>query len=181
MRKRRSPIHLTPNLLRFKASEWCKKNKNIAFDVPYFAKQLGLNPDSRSDYIKAYNIILYWRNKFIKFYYKNKKAGLLDNLNANTAWDLLLYNYNQNDAYVFLFNRSMGYFIQPDFSELEKLDKERLEKQWQGIKTVIDEMCIYDATLLVGGTQKHINELISAGKQVDMLLDGESKYVGGGI
>jgi hypothetical protein len=170
-RRRRNGVHLTRHALRYKASKWLKLNKNVAFNNPILTEVVGLDPFSRIDTSRVYqDVIVYWRKKFIDYYYKQKEAGLLDNLDSNTAWDILILNYNQNDSYVFLYDRKLGYYIQPSFDELEKIDKKRLEHQWKGICTVINEMQLFNARLLTNGIQKPVGELIEAGKSFDNLL-----------
>jgi len=178
MKRRKSkPIKTKVSDISYKISKWCKLHYNdgTLFDVPMLCKQIGLNPDSRSDYNKVYSIILSWRNGFIDFYNKLKITGMLDGMNRYEAWDTMLDNYNKNDAYVFLskYNKKekVKYFIQPGFVELESLDKKRLEKQWKGIGTVIDEMLVFDARLILpDGSRKSVSELLKAGKKVDKLL-----------
>jgi len=175
-RKHRNAVHLTRHTLRYKASKWLKQNKNIAFNNPILTKALGLNPDSRIDTQRVYqDVIVYWRRKFIDFYYKQKKAGFLNEVDRYRAWDSMLYSYNQNDAYVFLYDRKVKCYLQPGFNELENMDKQRLERQWRGIGTVIEEMQLFDARLILpDGTRKPIGELLEAGRDVNrLLLEGE--------
>jgi len=172
MRKKRSAVHLTRHMLRYKASQWLKQNKNVPFNIPILTEALGLDPYSRVDVARVYqDVILYWRKKFIEFYFKQKKAGFLDKLNCYESWDMLLYNYNQNDAYVFLFDRGLNCYLQPGFKELENMDKQRLNRQWKGIHTVIDEMSLFNAKLVLpDGSRKPVSDLLNAGKDVDKLL-----------
>jgi len=179
-RKKRNPVNLKTNLLRYKISEWCSKHKDELFNVPLLTKELGLNPDSFSDRNQVYSCILYWRNKFKEFYEKQKKIGTIDNMNRYEAWDTMLYNYNLNDAYVFLsrYDKEMNcyYFVQPGFDMLENMDKRRLNKQWKGIQTVIEEMQLQDARLILSdGSRKPINELLEAGEHVSELLDSHKE------
>ena len=172
-RKKRNAINLTKHSLRYKASEWLHENKGVPFNNPILTEEVGLDPYSRIDTARVYqDVILYWRRKFIEFYYKHKEAGLLDGVDAYASWDLLLYNYNQNDAYVFLFDRKMKQYIQPGFDELEVMDKKRLNRQWKGINTVIDEMKLFKAQLILSdGSKKPVTDLLKAGKSVDKLLN----------
>lgn len=172
-RRKRSPIELPYHPLRAKASKWLHDNKNVAFNNPILTEAIGLNPESRSDTQAVYQtVICSWRKHFIDLYKKWKKAGLLDGKNPNDAWDIMTYNFNQNDAYIFLYDRETGYYKQPDFSEIETMDRGRLEKQWKGIGTVIDEMMVCNAQLILSdGTRKPITDLLKAGTKVDRLLD----------
>lgn len=174
-KKKRMPIHLKAYEVRYKISQWLKQNKNVLFNVPYLCGQIGLKPDSFSDRNKVYGAIVYWRTKFISFYNKWKKAGKLKDMDRYQAWDIMLFNYNQNDAYVFLskFDKKTkaSYFIQPGFNELENMDRSRIEKQWKGIGTIINEMQIEDARLVLpDGSREPIDKLLKAGKSFDKLL-----------
>jgi len=174
-RKKRNPVNLKANTLRYQISKWCKTHKDEAFNVPILTEELGLNPDSFSDRNNVYRCILYWREKFKDFYEKQKRIGTIDNMNRYEAWDTMLYNYNQNDAYVFLskYDKELRchYFVQPGFDMLENMDKRRLNKQWKGIKTVIEEMQLQDARLILSdGSRQPITELLEAGKNVTELL-----------
>lgn len=175
-RKRRSPIHLTAHATRYRMSKWLKLNKSDYFDVPYLCEQIGMNPAFVSDRNKVYGGILYWRSRFINEYYKWKKAGKFEGKNRYDAWAVMLHNYNQNDAYVFLskWDKKLKtrYYIQPSFYELEAMDRKRLEKQWKGIGTIIEEMMLFDARLILpSGERKPIRELLEAGKSVGELLN----------
>lgn len=169
------PMKLRMNNLRYKASEWCKRNRDTPFDTPMLAQALGMDPDSRSDCSRVYtSIIKYWRDEAIIQFRKWVKVGIIPlDKDRYSRWDIFLYNYNQNDAYIFLFDTKNKYYIQPSLDELERMDKKRLQRQWQGILTVIDEMKTYDNRLLLDGVQKPITELIEAGRGVDLLLDGK--------
>jgi len=171
-KKHRNAVHLTRHTLRYKASQWLKLNKDIAFNNPILTEAVGLDPYSRIDTSRVYqDVICYWRKRFIQDYYKWKKAGQLDGLDRYRAWDLLLYNYNQNDAYVFLYDPKLKCYLQPGFDELEKMDKRRLDRQWKGIGTVIEEMQLFEARLILpDGTRKPIGELLEAGHDFNNLL-----------
>ena len=141
-------------------------------DLVKRAKELGMDPDSRSDCSEVYNSLKYWRDNGIKQFKKWEAVGIIPkDRERYTRWDIFLYNYNQNDAYIFLYDNENKYYIQPGFDELERMDKKRLQRQWKGIGTVIEEMIIYDNRLLTDGIQVPITELLDAGKQVDSLLD----------
>lgn len=172
-RKRRGTVPLRKHNLRFTASKWLKEHKDTPFNNPYLTEQLGLNPILRTDCSKVYqDVISYWRKKFIDEYRKYKKDGKLDGLNRYDAWDVMLYNYNQNDAYVFLFDRSTGSYVQPDFDELEEMDKFRLEQKWKGITSIISEMQLVDAQLIIpSGEKRPVSELLNASKKVGKLLN----------
>ena len=174
-KKKRHPIKMRNNLIRNRASEWLRKNKGVYFNTPFLVEQLGLNPDNKKHYDSVYStVICYWRNHFIKYYKECKKNGDLEGLDRYKAWTVMLYNFNMNDAYVFLFEPKKGYYIQPSFAELEEMDKVRLQKQWKGILTVIDEMQTIDANVLLdSGKEIPVKDLLKAGKKVDNLLDGE--------
>ena len=170
--RRRSPVHMTRHTLRYKASSWMRKNKDLPFDTPYLTEQLGLNPDSRLDVKRVYNdVIKYWRIKALEKFKEWKEAGLFPNdKNRYEIWNNFLYNCNQNDFYVFLYDWKLKCFMQPDFGKLERMDKRRLEKQWKGVCSIIEEMKLYDAHLLINGQQKPITELLEAGKKFQKLL-----------
>jgi hypothetical protein len=170
--KKRNIVGLQEHPLRFKASEWLRKNFDEPFNIPILTEGLGLDSESRTDTSNVYHtVILYWRKKFIEFYKKQRKLEKLKDMDRYRAWDTMLYNYNQNDAYVFLYKRKTGSFIQPSFHELENMDRKRLNRQWKGIGTVIEEMQIMDARLMLpDGSTKSIDELLEAGKDVDKLL-----------
>lgn len=171
--RKRMPVKLRANNLRYKTSDWCKRNKDTPFDTPLLAKELGMDPDSRSDCSELYNsVIKYWRDKGIEQFKKWDSLGIIPkDRDRYTRWDIFLYNYNQNDAYIFLFDNENKYYVQPGFDELERMDKKRLQRQWKGIGTVIEEMIAYDNRLLIDGSQMPITELLNAGKEVDALLD----------
>ena len=176
-RRKRTPIKIKPNDLRYRMSKWCKLHykDGTLFDIPLLCKELKLNPDSRNDYNKVYSNILSWRNGFIEKYKEYKTAGQLIGLNKYEAWDTMLDNYNKNDAYIFLSkydpDAKVHCFIQPSFHEIERMDMNRLEKQWRGIKTVVEEMHVYDAQLVLSdGKRKPVDTLLKAGKKVDGLL-----------
>jgi hypothetical protein len=169
------PMTLRANDLRYKVSEWCKRNTGVSFDVPFLAKELGMNPDSRADCAKVYSVIKYWRDKGIETFKHWVAIGIIPPGETRyIRWDVFLLNYNRNDAYIFLYDYDNEYYIQPGFDELERMDKKRLQHQWNGILTIIDEMQVYDTRLLIDGTQKPVTELLKAGKNVDMLL-GKNK------
>jgi len=160
-----------------KMSKWCRLHYNdgTLFNVPSLCEELGMNPDSRTDYQKIYGVIKSWRDGFISKYNKMKEAGALNDMTRYEAWDIMLHNYNKNDAYVFLSiydkEGDCRYFIQPSFLDLEDMDKKRLERQWNGIMTVIKEMQILDARLVLpDGSRKPITELLEAGNDVNKLL-----------
>ena len=167
---------LRNNDLRFKASAWLRKNRNKPFDIPMLTECLNMNPDSRRDTSRIYqDVIVYWRNKAIEYYKDLRKAGYLDSVDRFYAWNILTYNYNQHDAYVFLWDDNLRCYMQPGLEELEIMDKRRLQKQWHGILTVMDEMKEYDAKLLIGGVQKAVGELEEASRPVNILLgDGNA-------
>lgn len=163
-------------------SKWCKihYNDGTLFDVPFLCKELGMNPDSRSDYNSVYNAIKYWRTEFINFYTMKKKIGFIDGMNRYEAWNIMLDNYNKNDSYVFLgeYDKSSGcyYFIQPNFDKLESMDRRRLIRQWKGIGTVIDEMITVDARLVLSdGSYKPVKKLLESGKDVTKMLTDDEK------
>ena len=179
MRKSKNAVPPQPKLrsnpIRYKASEWMRRNKDEPFTIPLLTEYLGLNPDSRKDTAMVYqDVILYWRKKALEYYNVLKKLGYLDNVNHYEAWDILLYNYNQSDAYVFLFDDDRSSYIQPNMKELEEMDRERIKKQWDGILSVMDEMKVEDALFLTDGVQLPVAELEQAGKKFDGLL-GEAK------
>lgn len=172
MTRIRTPVHMTRNMLRFKASKWLRKNKDVSFDIPLLTQQLGLDPNYRIHYQRVYNqVIKYWRKKAIEKFREWKESGLLpSNKNRYELWDIFTFNCNQNDFYIFLYDWKRKCFMQPGFDKLERMDKIRLEKQWKGICSIIEEMQVYDAHLLINGTQKPITELIDAGKKFQNLL-----------
>ena len=162
-RRHRNAIHMTGRMIRYQVSDWLKHNKNTGFNVPFLCSELGLNPDSRSDCNKIYSgCILYWRNNFVKKYKEWKKVGKLSGMDRHEAWRIMLYNFNQNDAYVFLsrWDRKLNgkYYYQPlSLSELEKMDRARLDKQWKSLGTIIDEMGLMEAKLVLpDGSRKPI-------------------------
>jgi len=175
-KKRRGTVPLRKNNLRYAASKWLKEHKNEPFNSPYLTEQLGLNPISRIDCSKIYqDVISYWRKKFIDEYRKYKKDGKLYGLTRYEAWDVMLDNYNKNDAYVFLSDydpdAKVHYFTQPSFHKVERMDMDRLEKQWRGIKTVVEEMQTYDAQLVLSdGKREPVSSLLKAGRRIDGLL-----------
>jgi len=175
-KKKRNAVGLVSNPVRYKASVWLYNNKDTAFNNPILTEAVGLDPMSRNDCNKVYqDVICYWRNGFIEYYKNMKKAGRLEGYDCYQAWDNMLYNYNQNDAYVFLYDRKLGCYLQPGFKELENMDRKRLERQWHGIGTVIEEMQLFDASLVLSsGERVPIKELLKAGKKVDGLLDGNA-------
>ena len=180
-KRKRNAIGITYNPIRSKISRWCYNNKNELFNIPILTDEIGLDSNNYNDRTKVYNHIVYWRNKFKDFYFKQKKAGVIDDMNRYEAWDTMLYNYNQNDAYVFLSKydteNRCHYFVQPGFDMLENMDKQRLNKQWKGIQTIMDEMKLEDARLILSdGTRKPISDLLEAGKNVGELLgDGNAE------
>lgn len=178
-KRKRMPMNLRKNNLRFQVSSWCKQNKDIPFNVPYLAKELGKDPDSRNDCAEIYNsVIKYWRDKGIETFKKWIAVGVIPpDKDRYIRWDVFLYNYNQNDAYIFLYDSQNKYYIQPGFDELERMDKKRLQHQWNGILTVIDEMITYDNRLLIDGIQKPITDLLKAGQDVNKLLGEGDKDV----
>jgi len=146
------------------------KNKDEPFTIPLLTEYLGYNPDSRHDTTMVYqDVILYWRKKALEYYNVLKKLGFL-NVNHYEAWDIFLYNYNQSDAYVFLFDDERSSYIQPDMIKLERMDRSRIKKQWDGILNVMDEMKVEDALFLTDGVQCPVAELEQAGKKFDGLL-----------
>lgn len=174
-RKRRNAVHLTAHGTRYRMSEWLYKHKNVPFNIPYLCEEIGMNPDSVSDRNKLYGSILYWRCRFKEEYDKAKKIGKLKDMDRYQAWNTMLFNFNQNDSYVFISKYDkklkMHYFIQPSFYELEEMDRKRLNKQWKGIGTIIEEMQLEDARLVLpDGERKPISELLEAGKQINKLL-----------
>lgn len=171
-KRKRMPVALRMNNLRYKVSSWCKQNKDVPFDTPLLAKELGMNPDSRTDCAEIYNsVIKYWRDKGIETFKKWMDVGVIPkDKDRYVRWDIFLYNYNQNDAYIFLYDNNNGYYIQPGFDELERMDKKRLQHQWNGILTIIDEMITYDNRLLIDGVQRPVTDLLKAGKEMDGLL-----------
>ena len=180
MRKSKNSIPPKPKLrsnpIRFKASEWLRRNKDEPFTIPMLTEYLGYNPDSRKDTNKVYqDVILYWRKKALEYYDILKKYGFLDNVNHYLAWDIFLYNFNMSDAYVFLFDDERGSYIQPDMMKLERMDRSRIKKQWDGILTIMDEMKETDALFLTDGIQLPVDELEQAGKHFDNLLDSKKK------
>lgn len=175
MRKSKNAIPLKPKLranpIRYKASEWMHRNKDEPFTIPLLTEYLGLNPDSRKDTAKVYqDIILYWRKKALEHYNALKKLGFLNSMNHYEAWDSFLYNFNQSDAYVFLFDDERGSYIQPDMIKLERMDRSRIKKQWDGILSIMDEMKETEALFLTDGVQLPVAELKQAGKKFDGLL-----------
>lgn len=180
MRKSKNAIPPKPkirsNPVRFKASKWCRLNKNEPFTIPLLTQYLGYNPDSRHDTNMVYtDVVLYWRNKAIEYYDVLKKYGLLNNMDHYQAWDVLLENYNNNDAYVFLYDDNRGSYIQPDMDELEQMDRKRLKKQWGGILSVMDEMKKIEALFLTNGIQLPVDRLQEAGQRFDGLLSNNKK------
>jgi len=176
MRKSKNAIPPKPKLraspIRFKASEWMRRNKDEPFTIPLLTEYLGYNPDSRHDTTMIYtDVILYWRKKALEYYTVLKKLGFLDTVNHYEAWDIFLYNYNQSDAYVFLFDDDRSSYIQPNMKELEEMDRERIKKQWDGILNVMDEMKLEDALFLTDGIQLPVDELERAGKKFNGLLN----------
>jgi len=176
-RKKRSPIKIRSNNIRYDMSKWCRRHHKdgTLFNIPLLCNELGLNPDSRTDYNKVYGNIVSWRKGFIETYKKWKKLGLLDDMDKYEAWNTMLSNYNKNDAYVFLSEYDtdvqVHYFIQPSFHKIERMDMSRLEKQWKGIKTIVEEMQTYDAQLvLTSGDRESVTKLLKASKNVDKLL-----------
>lgn len=175
-RRKRCPVNLNGRLLRYKASEWLRKNKGLLFNVPILCEELGFDPDNRHHYAKVYQgVIVYWRKKFLEFFEKSKKTGKLEGKNRYKAWECMIRNYNQNDAYVFLskFDKKyrVKYFVQPGFDMLENMDRKRLERQWKGIGSIVDEMQMEDARLVLpDGTRKPVQELIEASKKINDLL-----------
>ena len=175
MRKSKNAIPPRPKLranpIRYKASEWMHRNKDEPFTIPLLTEYLCLNPDSRKDTAKVYqDVILYWRKKALEHYNVLKKLGFLNSMNHYEAWNRFLYNFNQSDAYVFLFDDERGSYIQPNMMELEAMDRERIKKQWNGILSVIDEMKETEALFLTDGIQLPVDKLEKAGKQFDGLL-----------
>ena len=183
--RKRKPIRTRVSDTSFNMSKWCRLHykDGTIFNVPMLCNELGMNPDSRSDYNKVYGVILSWRNGLIDYYNKQKKIGMLDGMNRYEAWDVMLNNYNKNDAYVFLSQydktANIKYFIQPSFDMLENMDIKRIEKQWRGIKTVLEEMQTVDAQLkLPDGSRQPVTKLLKAGKKVDTLLShGDKKRI----
>jgi len=180
MRKSKNAIPPKPKLrsnpIRYKASEWMHRNKDEPFTIPLLTEYLGLNPDSRKDTAMVYqDVILYWRKKALEYYTVLKKLGFLNNVNHYIAWDIFLHNYNQSDAYVFLFDDERNSYIQPDMIKLERMDRSRIKKQWDGILNVMDEMKVEDALFLTDGVQLPIAELKQAGKKFNGLLSEGKK------
>jgi len=173
-RKRRSAVHTRGSDIRYKISAWCHSHPSEDFTVPALADAFGMNPDSREDCMKIYQGLKYWRDKAIETYKNMVAIGAFPaDADRNQRWDSFLLSYNRNDAYVFLFNRETGTYFQPNLKKLEKMDKERLSRQWHGILTVIEEMKAYDAQLaLSDGSSVPVRELVEAGVSVDRFLDG---------
>lgn len=176
-RRARSPVHLQANDIRYAMSTWCRRNHGKPFTVPALSMALGMNPDSRDDCTKIYGGLKYWRDKAVEKFKKMVDQGILPrDADRYQRWDSFLLSYNNNDAYVFLFNRETGTYFQPNFKELEEMDRVRLSRQWHGILTVIDEMIVYDAQLALSDGSKHpVRDLIDAGESVDRLLDHHEK------
>jgi len=179
-RKKRSAVKIRPSKLRYDISKWCKLHykDGTLFNVPMLCDELGLDPDSRKDYNNVYGVILSWRNGLIDYYNKQKTIGMLIGMNRYEAWDTMLDNYNKNDAYAFLSRydkeSKVKYFIQPSFDELESMDIKRIDKQWKGIKTVLEEMQTYDAQLVLSdGERKPVSSFLKASKRIDGLLGDE--------
>jgi len=178
MRKKRTPVNTKSSLIRYRASSWFRRNKSSPFTVPFLTEQLGLNREKSKDVNLVYrDVICYWRKKAIKSFIDIKKqGGFPKGKTRNEIWDIFLRNLNQNDIYVFLFDHDCGYYVQPNFSELENLDRTRLIKQWKGIKTVLDEMDIYDARVLLDSKPKKVEELRDTGEKFDKaLLQGKKE------
>jgi len=180
MRKSKNAVPLKPKLksnpVRFKASKWMRINKDEPFTIPLLTEYLGYNPDSRHDTNMVYNdVIIYWRKKALQYYTILKKLGFLNNINHYEAWDILLYNFNQHDAYVFLFDDERSSYIQPDMIKLERMDRERIKKQWNGILSIMDEMKETEALFLTDGVQRPVAELEQAGKKFNGLLSEGKK------
>ena len=175
-RKKRSTVHLRGNSIRYEVSKWLRHNKDTLFDVPYLCHELGLNPDSVTDRRKVYGCILYWRNKFTETYDQKKLLGELDGKTPEDAWEHMIYNFNQNDAYFFLSTKDKethtDYFFQPlAFAELEEMDGKRLRKQWAGSPRVMSEMKLMGVNLVLpDGSRMPISDLLDAGKNMDRLL-----------
>lgn len=172
-KKKRVPQKVKGTQVGYKISKWLHNNKNIAFNIPFLTEEIGMKPDSRKDCSYVYNVLLRWRKAFIESYQKYKRAGQLDGMDRYEAWDTMLFNFNQNDMYVFLFDKKTGSFLQPSFDILEKMDKKRLQKQWKGINTVIEEMIIEDARLLTEHGIKSPIDLLRGGKKITELLKGK--------
>ena len=176
-RRKRNPVKVRSTAIGFKISKWCKLHYNdeTLFNIPILCEELGLNPDSRKDYNKVYNEIKIQRNGLILLYKKWKKLGKLKGMNCYVAWNIMLKNYNQNDKYVFLskYDKKIkcNYYIQPSFYELEEMDRNRLNNQWKGIISVMDEMKTVGAQLVLSdGKREPVENLLKAGKKVDNLL-----------
>lgn len=182
--RKRKPIKTKASDVSYKMSKWCRLHykDGTLFNVPMLCEELGLNPDSRSDYNKVYSVILSWRNGLIDYYNKQKTIGTLIGMDRYEAWDVMLGNYNKNDAYVFLSTHdketNIKYFIQPSFDMLENMDIKRIEKQWKGIKTMLEEMQTVGAQLkLSDGSRQPVTKLLKAGRKVDSLLSHGDKNI----
>ena len=175
MRKSKNAVPPKPKLrsnpVRYKASEWMHRNKDEPFTIPLLTEYLGYNPDSRKDTAMVYrDVILYWRRKALEYYTILKKLGFFNNVDHYKKWNILLENYNNSDAYVFLFDDERGSYIQPDMFKLERMDRSRIKKQWDGILNVMDEMKEEGALFLTDGVQLPVDELERAGKKFNGLL-----------
>lgn len=161
---------LKPNLLRKKAKRYFRYHppNQEPFDCPYLTEQLDLDPTNRTQVQKVYqNVIQYWRDKAIPIYEYLKQNNSLDSGDKYQNWQIFLQNYNKiYGAYFFLYDRKQGYYIQPNFAELEQMSNKRIEWQWKGIKSIMGEMVEFDERMLPSGrrAQEALKDIIKYGK-----------------
>lgn len=137
-----------------KSYGWIYPKSGKSFTIPQLMIDLSLNPDSKSKYHQVYSTIKNMRKGMIDFYISNMPS--LDNhgnpiksKNRYERWDILMYNYNTGTipSFFLLFDRKQNSFIQPNFIQLEKMDKKRLENLAKGLVSIIEEMKEFDVRL----------------------------------
>lgn len=159
----------------FRDNGWHYPEMGTPFTVPFLTNELGMDPESRNDTGRVYNIIRYMLKQAQKHYMKNK--GYFDGENKYDNWDAFMVSLNNNDIYVFMSKREKKqvYYVQPSFQELESIDYDRVKRQLSGVVTVVDEMTERDEKLLSSG--RPAGELLDASRKVNnvYLLNGQYK------
>lgn len=175
-------MKLSQKVLRSHICRWVRENgwqypnMGTPFTVPYLTNELGLDPESRHDTNRVYQIIMYMRSQATKHYIKNR--GFFKGENKYENWDALMISLNNKDIYVFMAVREKRqvFYIQPNFQELEKMDYERVLKHLGSLATVVTDMTERDEILLSSG--RPAAELLDASRTMKNVYLLNGKYAG---
>ncbi|VUT24974.1 MAG: hypothetical protein MOIL_00787 [Candidatus Methanolliviera sp. GoM_oil] len=172
---RKGIIWLHNNQTAIRLGRWLADHSDGEFTLDDLIMAIEYDPDDRHDRIKVYNVIAYWREKAKDVWDYLVEAGKIPDGKFAERWKNFLDYYNENySAFYLLYDSSPKAYFQPDFSEKESLDQIRIRKHAKALKTVLEEMGIFDEELLVTGGS--IREAMQATKEFTKKYITDSTY-----